>query len=169
MPIDPAEIQMFLSGGAGNTDPNASLGGVRSTTQLVPATLDNLFPEVTPTQAQNGAVQYRAVYILNNDPALTLQAAATFLQQVSASPDTEVALSVATEGINTTIQTIPNDTTAPAGQTFSEPTDFPSGLVIGNLPNGQFIGLWVRRTVTAGASALAIDNTIIRVQGGTAA
>lgn len=168
MAIIQSEIQFFLSGGAGNSDPNASLGGVRSTTQITTAQLANLFANVAPQEAQDGSVRYRALYILNSNASLTWENAVAFLQANTPSADTTIDISVATEAIGATIQTIVNDTTAPTGQTFTAPSAVGTGLALGSIGAGTFKGIWVRRTVNAGASAIAIDNAILRGQGGTA-
>lgn len=48
------DILFYLTGGTGNTDPNASLGGVISTTQVSATALHNLFHYVSPEAATGG-------------------------------------------------------------------------------------------------------------------
>jgi len=51
------------------------------------------------------------------------------------------------------IVTIENESTAPAGATFTAPYTFATGLSIGTLAAGEFYGIWIRRKVPAGAGA----------------
>ncbi len=71
-----ASLQLFLTGGAGNTDPNGSLGGVKSTTQLSSTPLNNLFDNVSPGEASAGDVEYRAIDIYNAGDAAAQSVAA---------------------------------------------------------------------------------------------
>ena len=64
--------------------------------------------------------------------------------------------------------TIANRTTAPAGASFTAPTTFGAGVVLGNIGTGQVKGLWVRRTL-ANTSALNADGVTLSVQGDTGA
>lgn len=168
MPINVANLKLFLSGGAANSDPNASLGGAKSTTEITNASLHNLFDIVGSAEAAAGDVEYRAFYVQNDD-ALTWQSVVAFIQQITPSADTSVAISIATEGNSATIQTIADESTAPVGQTFTSPTTEGTGLSIGNLANGEFIGIWVEWTVNAAAAAANADNVIIRFKGDTPA
>ena len=61
MPIISTDIQYRLSGGSGNTDVNASLGGVKSSTS-VGTGLHNLFDVVSSAEASSGDTEYRCVY-----------------------------------------------------------------------------------------------------------
>lgn len=168
MPISVGNLKLFLSGGAANADPDASLGGAKSSVEITNASLHNLFDIVSSAEAAAGDVEYRAFYVQNDD-ALTWQSVVAFIQQITPSTDTSVAISIATEGLNTNVQTIANESTAPAGQTFSSPTDEGSGLAIGNMANGEFIGIWIEWTVGAAAAAANADNVIVRFKGDTPA
>lgn len=167
MPIIQSEIEFRLSGGAGNADPNASQGGVISATTITTAQLANLFADIPAQEAQDGSVKYRGLYIINTDPSITWTNVFLWKQMLTPSANTVFALSLATEGLNTTMQTIADEDTAPVGQTFTEPTTKAAGLDMGDIPAGQFYGVWLRRTVTAGAEALALDNMILEVEGET--
>ncbi len=174
MPIVAGDIHHRHSGGAGNSDPNASLGGVKSSTQITDATVENLFANVTGAQAAAGVTHYRCYYIHNNHGSLTLESAKTWIETQTPSTDTVIAMGLDPAGVgngSTTgvATTIANEDTAPAGVTFSEPSNEATGLVIGNIPTQQSIGNWLRRTVTAGASAFNNDSAVLRTRGDTAA
>ena len=59
MPIVSGDIKYYLSGGGGNTNPNASLGGAISSTEITPASLHNLFDLVSSADASAGTDDYR--------------------------------------------------------------------------------------------------------------
>src|SRR4029077_2826481 len=72
MPIVSSDLHYKLTGGSSNTDPNASLGGVPSTTDIVDNTSQNLFQNVTGAQSLAGLIDYRGVAFKNAHASLTL-------------------------------------------------------------------------------------------------
>jgi hypothetical protein len=169
MPIIASDLEFRLSGGAANSDVNASLGGAMSSVEVVDATLHNLFDQVSGDEADAGDIEYRCIYLQNAHGSLTLQNAKLWIDTQTPSPDTAFAIALAGEGLNATAETVANENTAPSGETFSAPADKASGLSLGNIPAGQRYGIWVRRTVTAGAAAYNSDSAILAVEGDTAA
>lgn len=167
MPIQSTDIVLALSGGSANANPNASLGGAVSSVEVVDAALHNLFDKVSSAEATAGSVEYRCVYVRNEHATLTLEDAKVFIPTNSVSADTTLAIGLGTSAISAVEQTVANETTAPAGVTFSAPADYAAGLVIGNLAPSATKAVWIRRTVTAGAAA-ANDSATLRVQGDTA-
>lgn len=171
MPIQSSDIVYRLSGGGGNSDPAASLGGAISSTVVTGSTL---FDTVSGAESAAGDIEYRGVYVLNNysaSPSLTLQNARLWIQVNTPSADTTIAIALAAEGPNATMETIGNESTAPVGSpmTFTESaTNYATGLLLGDLQAGQRYGFWIRRTVNAAASAFN-DSFTIRVEGDTAA
>ena len=70
-----ANIQLRLSGGAANIDPDASLGGAMSTVtggiiSISNTNLNNLFDNISKTENLDETVDYRCVYIQNTGDAL---------------------------------------------------------------------------------------------------
>jgi len=169
MPIAPGDIDFFLSGGAANSDPNASLGGAKSSTQVTAATLHNLFDRVTGDEGDAGDIEYRCIYVQNSHGSLTLQSAVLWIQTNTPSGDTTVAIALGGEGNGGTAETIANENTAPSGESFSSPSSKGTGLSLGDLDAGEFYPIWIRRTVTAGAAAYDSDSVLLRVEGDTAA
>lgn len=173
MPIAAGDIDFHLSGGGANADPNASLGGVRSSTQLVDATLHNLFDIVSGDEAAAGDAEYRCFYVRNAHGTLTLQNAEVYIQSNTPSGDTDVAIGLDPAGVGDgsatgVAATAADESTAPAGVTFSQPASG-TPLAIGNLAPGESQAIWVRRDVAAAAAAYNNDQAVIRVQGETAA
>lgn len=172
MPIAASDIQYRLSGGTGNTDPNAALGGGISTAGgglITTDTLNNVWDNVSGAESSAGDIEYRAIFIKNNHGSLTLTGAKVWISANTTSANDEVDIALADEGINNTIETIANESTAPSGPTFSHPTTFGGGLSLGNLAAGQAHGIWIRRTVDASAAAANANPYTLSVQGETAA
>jgi len=167
MPIVSADIDFFLSGGAGNTVPDNSLGGVISTTQIIDNTLHNLFDLVTGDESLAGDTNYRGMYIVNSHVSLTLESAIVWIDLNTT--NTEIAIALAGEGLDATMETIADEDTAPVGEVFTQPATKGAGLSLGNIPFGQKFGLWERRVI--GAATSAEDNATfhIKVEGDTAA
>lgn len=151
-----ASLQLFLTGGAGNSDPNASLGGVRSSTQVSATPMNNLFDNVTPAEASAGDIEYRAIDIYNNGDAAA-ESIQAYLDPETTSEDTEIDL-----GLDSTTQTVANENTAPTGVTFAHYTSS-SKLSISNIAAGSAQRLWLRRTVSSGAGNLANDSCTLKI------
>lgn len=163
MPITSSEIQYRLSGGAANGNANASLGGAKSSV----AAPFNLFDDVSGTESAAGDVEYRCVYVHNNNGSLTLQNAVIWIQ--ANTTGNRIAIAVGSSAVNGAEQTVANEDTAPTGGvTFSQPATKGAGLALGNIPPGQHRAVWVRRTVAALTPA-ATDTYTLRVEGDTAA
>jgi hypothetical protein len=170
-PITATELLWKLSGGAANANVNAALGGAMSTTQIVDATNNNLFDDVSGAESAAGSVEYRGFYIHNNHGSLTLQDARAFISSLTSSGNTEFDIGIGPEAVSTAMATIANETTAPASVTFTRPTTYAAGIQLNGatgLPAAGYRGIWIRRTVTAGATAAA-DTGTIRVEGDTEA
>lgn len=167
MPIASSDIKKYLSGGVANADPNASLGGVMSSVEIVDNTLHNLFDKTTGAEASAGDIEYRAFFVKNTHATLTYEDVVIYLSSNTPSADTTVAIAIADEAVGvSTIETIANESTAPVGPAFSSPATAGTGLSIGSLAPGEMKGIWVRWTVTAGAAAVA-DEATLQTSGNT--
>lgn len=169
MPITSTDLKFHLSGGAANSDPNAALGGAISTTQIVDATVANLFDNVGSAESAAGDTEYRCFYVKNTHATLTLQAAKVYIQTNTPSADTSAEIGLGTSAVNGTEQTVANESTAPSAVTFSSAAGSGNALSIGNIPAGQHKAIWLKRIVNAAAVAYNSDSVIIRVEGDTAA
>lgn len=149
----------------------ASLGDQVSTSVITTATLNNIWDDVSGAESAAGDVEYRCLFVLNNHATLTLVGANTYItSQTAGGGLIEMGLdpaAVSPKGqASAQAATIANESTAPAGVTFTSPTSG-SPLVIGDIIAGSVKGIWLRRTVTAGAGALNPDGVIIGVTGDT--
>jgi hypothetical protein len=171
-PIATTDIQFRHSGGSANSNPDLDLGGVESSNQLTDATDNNLFDDVTGAESAAGSVEHRGIYAHNNDGSRTLQDARIYISVLTTSSSTELDIGIAVEAVNTTMATIANETTVPGSVTFSRPTTYAGGLQLNaatGLAAGARRGVWVRRTVTAGATAAAGDSGTLKIEGDSVA
>lgn len=169
MAILSTDIIYRLSGGAANSDPNASLGGAKSSTALTDNVLNNLWDDVSGDEGSPGDTEYRCIYIHNNHGSLILTQPKVWVSSDTTSANDEVDIGLGSSAVNGTEQTVANESTAPTAVTFSHPTTKATGIALGDIPAGQHRALWLKRVV--GASAAAIDNNAfnISVEGDSAA
>ena len=173
MAIQASHIKFYLSGGAGNTDPDLALGGAISSTEVVDDSLHNLFDKTLGTESTAGDTEYRCIYIKNTHASLELELSKVWISTNTTTPSDIITIALAGEGQDSTAETIANENTAPSGETFSNPTSYSGGLSLDDggtgLPAGSSHAIWVKRTVAAGQ--VAVDNVtfVLSVQGDTAA
>lgn len=173
MPIVASDLQFRYSGGASNADPNACLGGAISTAgggSIDDAVDNDLFDDVSASEASAGDTEYRGWYAKNNHGTLTLVDARVYISSNTTSADTTFDIALADEAVNTTIETIANESTAPVGPSFTAPSTYATGLQLNGatgLTAGSYRGVWIRRTVNAGAAAATGDSGTLKVEGET--
>jgi len=180
MAITATDILFKLSiktGTAGNQNAqanvNESLGKYISTTEIVDATLNNLFDDVSGDENAASDVEYRCIFVHNAHATLAWQGVVCWMSaeiaggaNAAISIDTTVASPIG----QATAQAleVADEDTAPAGLTFSAPTTKATGLSIGDLAAGNCRAIWVRRSATNSA-ALNNDGVTIRCEGDTSA
>ena len=57
MSILASDLKFFFSGGGANDNPNASLGGAKSSVAITDNTLNNLFDDVSGTEHEAGDIE----------------------------------------------------------------------------------------------------------------
>ena len=179
MAITSTDIKFKLSvttGSAGNStaqgDPNASLGKYISTTEIVDASANNLFDNISGDENAASDVEYRCFFVHNDHASLTLQSAVAWISaEVSGGASCAIGLDpagvTAKGSASAQAATIANESSAPAGVSFSSPTTKGVGLSIGNIAAGSVQAIWVRRTA-ANTAAKDADGVTVRVEGDTA-
>jgi hypothetical protein len=174
VPIIASDIEFRYSGGAANTDPNACLGGAISTAGagVVDTGVKNdLFDDVSSAEAAAGDIEYRGIYVKNNHGSITYEDCRVYISTDSANASDVIDIALADEAVTTTIETIANEGTAPVGPTFTHPTTYAGGLALNSttgLAAAGYKGVWVRRTITAGAASGSITDNTLKVEGNTA-
>lgn len=166
MAVLASDIKFYLSGGGANSDPAASLGGAKSSTEVNIATL---IDDITGPESTAGITLYRCIYVENTNGTDTLTGSAAFVPTNTPSTDTVMDIGLGTSAVDGTEQTVADEETAPAGVTFSAPATLGAGLSIGDLAAGEHKAIWLRLTVSAAASAYNNDGCTIEVGGSTGA
>jgi hypothetical protein len=163
-----------VSAAAGNTTAGTaatSLGDQISTTTIADATANAVFDDVSGAENAASTVDYRCVFIHNSNASNALQNAVVYLSSevangasIAIGVDTTAASALASGSAQAL--TVANETTAPAGVTFSAPTTVGTGLSLGNIPAGNVKAIWIRRTA-ANTAALSNDGVTLAVAGDT--
>lgn len=159
------------AGNSGTGTAGSSLGKYISTTTIPDATLNALFDDVSGAENAASTVDYRCVFVHNSNASNALENAVVYLSaevaggtSVAVGADTTAASAIGSASAQA-LQ-VANETTAPAGVTFSSPTTVGTGVALGTIPVGQCKAFWVRRTATNSA-ALSGDGVTISVTGDT--
>ena len=175
MPITSSNIKFYLSGGtnASNSDVNASIGGVLTSTEVADDQLHNLFDKTLGTESTAGDIEYRCIYVKNTHGSLELELAKIWISSNTSSPANVIAIALDGAGKGGTAETETDENVAPTGETFSQPTAYSGGLSLDGGGTGLGYGvsypIWIRRTIAAGATAVDNVTFVLSVQGDTAA
>lgn len=153
----PLDFSLRLSGGSSNTSPGASIGGAESAVEVGAG----LFDAVSNPERTSGLVDYRLVYVHNDDVA---DGSVVAYIQTQLESGREIAIGAPTQAAGATVTAIANDQTAPASVTFSAPTTSGTGVSLGTIPAGSFRGLWLRRTVNSGTAVDPTNFAKVRLQ-----
>lgn len=156
MPITSSEVQFRLSGGASNTDTNASLGGVISSTEWT----STLFDNVSAAESLAGSVEYRCIYVANTNTSLDMIDAKVWIQDNTPSTTTSIAIGAGSSAVGETEQTVVNESTAPTAVSFTEPVDAAGAISLGTIPAQSHKAVWLRRTVNANTVAITDTFTL---------
>lgn len=174
MAINAANLKYYYSGGASNSNPSLSIGGVKSNVELSSTALNNLFDNVTGDEATSGHDEYRLLYFQNIDTdvdGLMDPVVLWIVAQPAGDDSMEVGLSA--QGKNVVATAIANDYTAPAGVTFhaeitkAEGIDFDTAGIALPFAQNDYIGIWFHRHVPANAGLQASDGFQWRIEGDT--
>ena len=155
MAITNDDIAIYLTGGANNTDPNSSLGGAVSNTQVSMTELFNIFDRVDGEGSTDGETNYRIVAIRNNASQTATRAKVFFGNHPDDTDpvnyDGNVALGTR-EAVNVAAPVLADENTAPNPEvTFTKPTTRADAIALGDIPAGEFIVLYLRRVIAPGS------------------
>jgi len=190
MAIVAGDLKKYLTGassdGGTQTNPNLALGNYRSATEITDNTDNNLFDDVSGSEASAGDTEYRCICLKNTHGTLSLQNAKVWVStdEANASTALYLALEVPTGGdTNGYAQTIGTESTAPtvgsgnvsAWYATSALNSYANGIAVNqgshdvNLDAGEIVFVWIKRVISASAAAASGINFTIRLQGDTAA
>src|SRR6056297_1015075 len=110
---------------------------------------NNALDDVSKAESWAGDVNYRCVYLQRDTGGGILVGGKIYINSDASGPDT-IAIGVDPAGLNSAPATIANESTAPAGVTFTAPASAATGLSVGDFNTaGDYYAIWIRRTVAA--------------------
>ncbi len=152
----------YYSGGSANSDPNASLGGAKSSVS-VGTGLNGLFDDVSGAESEAGDTEYRCVYYMNETGETIYDVHVYILSQPSGDDSFQIGKDLA--GKNATADTVADEDTAPdPAVTFATAPDYDNGIDLGDLADDDYYAIWVKRIVPAAATA-STSSWTIRARG----
>lgn len=123
---------------------------------------NELFDNVDKDESLAGDTEYRCFYISNEHATDAANDVKLWIQADTNGQDT-LAIGLDPAGLNGTATTIANENTAPGGVAFSSPASEGAGLSLGDIADGEFYPVWIRRTVPAAAAPVTFDRSILRL------
>jgi len=159
-----AAVDFILSGGASNTDPQLSRGGAKSATPVNSSADQNLFANVGSTEAEVGSEKYRCIYI-EAPVGKTFTNLGVWISTPTPSNSSRIAIGLAPEGLNGEAELIPDEVTAPADVVFTRPVADYQRLSLPDLNPGDYIALWIKRTISVQAQGFDNDYARLTVEG----
>lgn len=157
----PSTLVWRLTGGAANSDPNASLGGTRSSNTISGTAMNNLFDNVTAAEASAGDTEYRALDLYNSGDAAS-SGTELYMGTPTSSTSTELQFGIEASPIDSATS-IADESTAPAAVSFAAYTTG-SRLSIPAIAAGSGCRVWIKRIVSASAPNTASDSGTISVE-----
>lgn len=166
----PSDIKLYYSGASvisgTQANPDLSLGGKMSGTEIPNNVLMALFDTVTGSEVISGSENYRAVFVKNANQLLTLAGTKVYFQGRTEQSNDLIYFGLETPA-NYTIQEVVNETTSPTGIIWYYPVTAAAGITFGDIsPEGAF-GVWFKRKFlsTASGSGQRNDWFTLIIQG----
>lgn len=144
-----SEIKFYKS------DSADSDGGDISANEIADETLNNVFDNVSGDDAAVGIVAYKKIFIKNTNSVEALDALKVWIEQLTDSEDDEIDIS--------TCDTLTGSDATGDGQSYVRPNSAVHADVLdyGSVPAGDYVALWLRRTVDGGAAEYSQNSAII--------
>lgn len=163
-----SQLELRITGGVSNINPELSLGGIMSASSVSEVSVNNIFDSISSDEATAGSVEYRAIDVLNmgDETAVNVE---FYMQSETTSESTSIDNGY--DSVNSPHtdswdgETIADETTAPASPsiTFGHHLE-DSRLSLPNIPAGEAVRLWFKRTLLSGAADLERDTAIIAIE-----
>lgn len=162
-----ATLELRLTGGAANSDVDASLGGIMSSNQLSATAMNNIFDDVQPDEATSGETEYRMIDIYNSGDAAAVSVE-VYIDPQTSSADT--SLEIGEDDTNNphasgaSLETLANEGVAPASPVITFGVHGSGAkLALPDIPAGQACRLALKRIVSAAAGNTASDQATLKV------
>lgn len=178
MPITSGEIEWRYSvktGSAGDSTAGTASGSLGKYVSTTAVDFGALFDDVSADENAADDVEYRCIFVLNQNDTLTYQNVKVWIDSETAGG---ASLAIALDGLGVTPKAqagaqadeVADEGTAPTGETFTTPTSKAVGLAPADVGPDQCFALWIRRTISGGpVSAVNNDGGVIKVSGETSA
>lgn len=166
-------IKFYLSGGttgAGNTDPNGSLGGVITTSEIADNLLHNLFDLVSGDDRTSGDTEYRCVFVESSYVDFLLSNIEIWVESLVSALEDDFSIGFVPSGVNSSAEIVADEDTAPTGVVWSTGYGVVNSISFGAglLPN-EYLGLWFRRNTVLGGTPVTDNSTTIQLRGNISA
>lgn len=169
MSIIAGNLDFFLSGGAANADVDLSLGGAKSSVEIVDNTLNNLFDDVSGAEHTAGETNYRCIFVKNSNAADTAYSSKLYIETNTPGAESTVTIGLDLAGQGDTADTVADESTAPdPAVTFVTADSYANAIDLGNLAAGVSYPIWIKRVISAGSTPQANDNVVLKVSVDTA-
>lgn len=148
-----ASLAFRLSGGSGNTNPAASLGGVMSSTALGSNTI---FDTVSAGEALAGDIEYRCIFLYNDGDKDLTNVRLWLSTEASVGV---IGLALDGNGVDADAETEADESTAPTGESFDDTVNpIGSAIAVPDLAAGSRHAVWLRRTISSATSGVAVGS-----------
>ncbi len=165
MALNIADLKFYQSS-------NGNLGGAPDFGTEVDTGIDGFWDNISAAESASGDIEYRCMYIRNTSTTNALIAPSVELTQNAIDPDTTIYIAVM-DDVNVSTVSIADESTAPAGSPSWQAvgTDIPFNAELGFDAGGagDYIAVWIRRTVVNTNNQAANDNYTISLKGQTSA
>jgi len=183
MSVQDTDILLYLTGapsdGGDQTDPDVSLGNYRSSSEIASGGANTLFDDVLSQESALGDIEYRCYCIKNINVVDDLLNPKIWIETDTGNNEDNISFAVevpAGGDQDGNAQTITNESSSPvvgAGNVsaWSDSISKATGTGVdqgghdANLDAGEIVFVWVRRTISAGASAVSTENLTIKIEG----
>ncbi len=132
----------------------SGLGGAPTVTEVSATPLNNIFDNVTFSEAQAGDSEYRAIDLYNDGDEAAISPT-IYMSVATVSPHTELQMGIEGSPIGSTLS-IATESVQPSGVSFSY-YDSSTQLSLPTIPASGYVRVWLKRVVQAGATNQAND------------
>lgn len=155
--FSPSEIKIYYSGASvisgAQTDPESSLGGNMSSTEVPNTALMSLFYTVSGSETISGSNKYRAVFVKNTNRLITLAGSKVYFQNRTGQSNDLIYFGLETPtGTGYSVQQIANESTTPSGIIWYYPETSAAGITVGDIGPEEAFGVWFKREFVSTAS-----------------
>lgn len=180
MAILQADLKFHYTGAATHEaaqgDGDLSLGNYRALDTITTGVDENVFDDVSGAEASSGDTEYRGIGFHNDHGTLPLTACVCWIEVDTGNGEDDISYKLeapTVSDVTGAVQTIANESTEPTGGTWSDTTTKATGedcpLTDNEVGVDEWFCIWLRRVISASASAQAAEAVTMRVEGDTAA